>query len=227
MNRNNPSSKRLFRCLLLIIIAALVFVPVIFADAGRKYAVISLLVALLSVMLFGLGYDRKLVGAGRGVICAVLIALSVIGRFIPVFKPVSAVTILCALYLGRECGFLCGSLSALISDLSFGLGPWTPFQMFAWGLIGYISGVLSKPLKAHRSLLLTFGALCGVLFSMIMDVWTVLWYNGSLELSLYVSAIVTALPYTAVYSLSNIIFLSLLARPFGEKLERINLKYGI
>ena len=60
-----------------------------------------------------------------------------------------------------------------------------------------------------------------------MDVWTVLWYNGGLNADMYLAAVITALPYMASYAASNVLFLLLLGKPFGEKLERIRIKYGV
>ena len=142
-------------------------------------------------------------------------------------KPVAALTIISALYLGGEAGFLTGALTALISNFYFGQGPWTPFQMMAWGLVGLIAGLLAAPLRRSRALLLIYGLLSGVGYSMIMDVWTVLWYGQGFNMSLYLAALVTALPHTALYAASNVIYLALFARPFGEKLERLRVKYGV
>ena len=64
-------------------------------------------------------------------------------------------------------------------------------------------------------------------YSLIMDVWTVLWYNGGFSSQLYAAALTAALPITLMYAVSNVIFLLLIARPFGEKLERIKTKYGV
>ena len=62
---------------------------------------------------------------------------------------------------------------------------------------------------------------------MIMDVWTVLWYGQGFSLPLYLAALGTALPHTTLYAVSNVIYLALFARPFGEKLERLRVKYGV
>lgn len=82
------------------------------------------------------------------VVIAVMIAMTVASRmlfaFSPGFKPVSAMVIICGMAFGRESGFLCGSLSAVASNFFFGQGPWTPFQMLAWGMIGWISGILNQ-----------------------------------------------------------------------------------
>ncbi|HNX13912.1 MAG TPA: ECF transporter S component [Oscillospiraceae bacterium] len=199
----------------------------IFLFDEKQYAFISLTVAILSLALFIAGFEKRQTGTRRLIIVAVMVAFSVVGRFIPLFKPITALTIITAIYLGGEAGFMVGSLSAVISNFYFGQGPWTPFQMFSWGMIGLIAGFLYLPLKKSRVFLLVFGFLSGIIYSIVMDSWTVLWYNQSFDLTLYLAALGTALPYTIMYSVSNVIFLVLFAKPFGEKLERIKLKYGI
>ncbi len=209
-----------------VLIPALVALSVtVFGD--RMYLAISFLIAALAVLLFLIGIEQKNLGARRMVLVAVMTALTVIGRFIPFFKPVTALTVIAALYLGAESGFLVGALSALLSNFYFGQGPWTPFQMLSWGLIGLVAGYLSRPLLRHRALLLMYGVLSGAVFSLIMDVWTVIWYSGSFSWGLYLAAAVSALPYTLLYAVSNLVFLLVLGRPFGEKLSRIKKKYGI
>lgn len=193
----------------------------------KRHLFISFFVAILSVLLFIAGFEKRSTGTRRMVIVAVMIALSVAGRFIPFFKPVTAVTVITAIYLGGESGFLVGSLSALLSNFYFGQGPWTAFQMLAWGLIGWLAGFLSKPLQKSKALLLIYGVVSGIAFSLIMDIWTVLWYNDAFDWSLYAAAILTALPHTVLYSVSNVIFLWFMAKPFGDKLQRIRVKYGI
>lgn len=193
----------------------------------KNHLLISFLAAILAVVLFIAGFEKKVAGARRTVIVAVMIALSVAGRFIPFFKPVTAITSITAIYLGGEAGFLVGALSALISNFYFGQGPWTAFQMLAWGLIGLLAGFLSKPLRKSRLALSLYGVVSGIAFSLVMDAWTVLWYNEGFDLTLYLSALLTALPHTLLYAVSNFIFLWFMAKPFGEKLGRIKIKYGV
>ena len=195
--------------------------------SARSYAFVSLAVAALSVALFISGFEKKQTGARRLVIVTVLIALACAGRFIPLIKPVASIVIISGIYLGGEAGFLTGAFSALISDFYFGQGPWTPFQMLAWGLVGLFAGLSSGVLKKSRAALLVYGALAGAAYSAIMDVWTVLWYNGAFDIKLYIAALGTAAHYTDSYAASNVIFLWVLARPFGQKLERMHIKYGI
>lgn len=197
---------------------------------GRKYAFLSLVMVILSFIPFFLHFEKKNTSTRKLILIAVMTALSVAGRFIftvtPGFKPVTAIVVITALFFGSEAGFLTGVLSALISGMSFHMGSWTPFQMFAWGMIGLLAGLAAKPLKSNLILLSLYGVFSGILFSLIMDVWTVLW--GSIfQVDLYLAALLTALPTTIEYAVSNVIFLLLLIKPIGKKLERIRMKYGI
>ena len=105
---------------LLVAVSAIVF-------AGQRYLIISLGIAVLALLLFMTGFEHRNIGSRRMVITAIMTALSVFGRFIPVFKPITAICVMTAVYLGAEAGFFCGALSVLISNIYFGLGPWTPF----------------------------------------------------------------------------------------------------
>ena len=197
----------------------------------KQYAWTILVLVVFSLLLFYAGFEKRTVGTRRMIILAVMTALSVTGRFIfaviPGFKPITAIVIITAIWLGGESGFLVGSLSAVISNFYFGQGPWTPFQMLGWGLIGLLAGYLHKPLKKSKVALSVYGVFAAVSFSLLMDVWSVLWYNSGFDWNLYMATLATAIPYTVSYALSNVIFLLFLGRPFGEKLERVKIKYGV
>ena len=223
----NKSLRNVFKILIpFVAVPALVLLGVYVFD-DKMYAYISLVITVLSIVLFISGFEQRKIGTRRMVLVVVLTVLSVVGRFFPLIKPVTAITIIAGIYLGGEAGFLVGAMSAVISNFFWGQGPWTPFQMFAWGLIGLLAGFASKILKNNKALLLIFGAISGILFSVIMDVWTVLWYNNGFDPNMYLTAIVTALPMTSVYAASNVIFLIFLADPVGKKLDRIKTVYGI
>lgn len=198
-----------------------------FVFGEKRHLMIAFAIAILAVIVFVRSFENKKIGTRRMVIVAVMTALCIVGRFIPFFKPVTALTIITAMYLGKEAGFLVGALAAVLSNFYFGQGPWTPFQMCAWGVLGLLAGYPAKWLKKSKVFLLLFGVLSGIVFSFIMDVWTVLWYSDSFDWSLYLTAIISAIPHTILYSVSNFLFLWFLAKPFGEKLERIRIKYGI
>lgn len=155
---------------------------------------------------------------------ALMTAFSVCGRimfsFIPFFKPITAFTIISGMYLSAPAGFICGSFSALISNIYFGQGPWTLFQMISWGLIGFISGVIGEKLLEKRIILVIYAFISGVLFSLIMDLWTVLNIDKEFNFSRYIIQLISSFPIMIIYSLSNIVFLILLQKPIGKKLKR-------
>ena len=216
--------------ILLIAVPAVVIAgAVLFRE--KYYAWISLCVALLSCLPLFYTFERRESVSQELTVLAVLIALSAAGRFIfawlPGFKPVTAITVIAAVWLGKEAGFVVGSLSAVISNFYFGQGPWTPFQMFAWGMLGFLAGLLAKPLRRNKILLCLFGAFAGLAYSLTLDIWTTLWADGTFRWSRYLAVMVTAAPTTAEYALSNVVFLLLLGKPLGEKLERMQKKYGL
>ena len=207
-----------------ILLGATVFTEV-------KYVYFTLLVSVLSLAPFLVSFEKKEHTVTYLVLIGVLTTLSVIGRLIfsvvPAFKPVSAMVVITAMYFGPEAGFLTGALSALLSNFYFGQGPWTVFQMAAWGLIGFFSGLLAKKLKTSRVFLLVWGAVSGVMYSMLMDIWDAIFADGTVMLSRYLSFLVSSAGFTVMYAVSNVVFLFILAKPIGKMLERIQTKYGL
>lgn len=198
----------------------------------RRYNLVSVAIALLACVPFYYAYEKKEGSIRRMVILAVMTALAVVGRFIfaviPGFKPVTAIVTIAGMFLGPEAGFLVGSLSAIISNMFFGQGPWTPFQMLAWGLIGMIAGLpgIRQTLRKRPALVL-YGIFTGFLYSAVLDIWNVLSMEGVFNIKRYAASLFAALPVTIEYMIANVIFLVLAIGPIGRKLERIRVKHGI
>ena len=196
----------------------------------RYYILISLFIIAGSLAVVFARLDKRRTGVRRLTLISVMTALSIVSRFIfaafPAFKPMSAIVILTGVYLGPEAGFLCGALSAFLSNFYFGQGPWTPFQMAALGIIGFIASILFSRRK-NLPLLCLYGLLSGVFYSCFLDTWTMLWTYGTINGEGYFAALAAAIPYTILYSVSNVIFILLLDPPFGRRLGRIITKYRI
>lgn len=197
----------------------------------KQYAWISLCVAILACVPFFIRFESRDNDVRRLVLIAVMVALSVVGRFVfapvPGFKPVTAMVAVTAMYFGSEAGFMTGALTAVISNFYFGQGPWTPFQMFAWGIIGFIIGLIAEPLKRSTFLLVLSGIIAGVAFSLLMDVWSTLNADGTFNIMRYFSFVVSSLQFMAIYAVSNVIFLLVLSKPIGKIFERVKVKYGM
>ena len=214
-----------FIILCVLVPAAVVAGALLFDE--RRYAWVILCVTLLSCLPMFISFERNSADAKRLVMIAVMTALSVAGRFLFAAQPVTAMVVITAMYFGSEAGFMTGALSAVISNFYFGQGPWTPFQMFSWGIIGLLAGLFARRLRQSRIWLSAFGILAGVLYSLLMDIWTVFWADGYFNLTRYIAAVGSAAWFTAVYAVSNVIFLMLFAKPIGKILDRISVKYGI
>lgn len=201
-------------------------------SSGTGFWFTSATAALLCCVPFFLSFEKRAPSAGELVLIAVMTAFSAAGRFIfapvPFFKPVAAIVAIAARHFGGQAGFMIGALSAIISNIYFGQGPWTPFQMLCWGLIGLAAGfagkrgLLDKPLP-----LCVFGVFAGIFYSFVMDVWTVISMNGGFSGGLWAAAVISALPVTGIYCVSNVIFLLILNKPLGRRLERLKTKYGV
>lgn len=200
----------------------------------RKYYFISLLIILCALLPFVMIFEQRRPQAREIVIIAVLAAIAVVGRsaafMLPEFKPVIAIIIITGVCLGAEAGFLVGVITAFVSNFFFGQGPWTPWQMFSLGIIGYLAGVLfaGRRLPVKKTTLCVFGALCAFfIYGVIMDTANVLIYQGHLNRGLLWASYAAGLGFNAVHALSTVIFLGLLSGPMIEKLERIKIKYGL
>lgn len=150
---------------------------------------------------------------------------------LPQFKPVMALTIIAGVAFGGETGFLVGAVTMLVSNILFSQGPWTPFQMFAMGIIGFIAGVLYKKglLLRSRTSLCIFGAICTFLiYGGIMNPASALiWGSETLNFKVILGYYITGFPMDAVHAAATVLFLWFGAEPMLEKLDRIKTKYGL
>ena len=230
VNKSEKLKKTLTLLILCVLVPAVVLIGAL-VFGSRSYAWISLCVVVLSTVPFFMRFEKSSLDVKRLVLIAALVALSVVGRMafaaVPGFKPVAALVIITAVHFGGEAGFMVGALSALLSNFYFGQGPWTPFQMFSWGVVGLIAGLLAPVLKKHLVALCAYGALAGGLYSLLMDVWSTLWADGYFNIRRYLGFVVSSASFTLVYAVSNVIFLLVCAYPLGKVLEHLKTKFGI
>lgn len=219
--------------LILILIPVTIWIGITLFD-DRKYFVISLAIAVYCMLPFFLIFEGRKPQARELLTIAVLVAIAVAGRaaffMVPSFKPVVAVTIISAVCFGAESGFLVGALSMLSSNMLFGQGPWTPWQMFAFGMIGFLAGILFQKgmLKARKLDLCIYGFLSVFLiYGGIMNPASALMSYGQVTWASLLAFYISGALVDLVHAISTVIFLWFLSRPMLEKLERIKKKYGL
>ena len=219
--------------LMLLIVPALLYLSVRIFH-GKKYMISSLIVVFAAMLPFFMMFEGRKPKAREIMVIAVLSALGVAGRaaffMVPSFKPVAAFVILTGISFGGEAGFLVGCLIMLISNMFMGQGPWTPWQMFSFGIIGFFAGILYKKgiLKARKADLCIYGFLSVVLiYGGIMNPASVLMAYGHITKESLLAFYISGLPVDLVHAASTVVFLCIMSQPLLTKLERIKVKYGL
>ena len=219
--------------LILILIPVTIWIGITLFD-DRKYFVISLAIAVYCMLPFFLIFEGRKPQARELLTIAVLVAIAVAGRaaffMVPSFKPVVAGTIISAVCFGAESGFLVGALSMLSSNMLFGQGPWTPWQMFAAGIIGFLAGILFQKgwLKARKISLCIYGFLATVfIYGGIMNPASLVMTSYAITRRNLLAIYMSGLPVDLVHASATVIFLWIASKPMIEKLERIKVKYGM
>ncbi len=200
----------------------------------QRYYLTALAVLLECMVPFFAVFEGRKPKARELVTIAVMCAIGVAGRaaffMLPSFKPVMAIVIITGIALGAETGFLTGAVIMLISNIMFSQGPWTPWQMFTMGLIGFAAGhaFRSGLLPKRRPVIAVFGAVCAiVIYGGIMNPASALMWLKDMNWKILLSYYATGFPVDCVHALATFVFLMLGAEPMLEKLERIKEKYGM
>jgi energy-coupling factor transport system ATP-binding protein len=219
--------------MILFAIPLTIYIGVFFLG-DRKYYFIAILIILETMLPFGLVFESRKPQARELVVIAALCAIAVAGRaaffMLPQFKPVVALVIISGVAFGGEAGFLVGAMTGFVSNMFFGQGPWTPWQMFAFGIIGFLAGVLFRKglLRRNRAVLSVFGALTTlIIYGGIMDTSQIVMYQSAPSSAMFLAAYFQGLPFNLIHAAATVVFLLIVANPMLEKLDRIKLKYGL
>ncbi|MGC8850514.1 MAG: ECF transporter S component [Candidatus Bathyarchaeia archaeon] len=197
-----------------------------------NWAVVSASVALLAVAAVVMEFEGSPAGSKEVALVAVLGALSALSRIpfaaIPSVQPCTYLIICAGYVLGPVQGFMIGVMTALISNLMLGLGPWTPYQMIAWGLAGSISHLLRRGIK-RRSIapIIVLGGVWGFVFGSIMNLWFWTAYVYPLNLATFTATMMSSLWFDVMHSLGNIFFLSSLGYRTIMILERFRDRFQL
>lgn len=205
-------------------------------SGGREYYFISIIIIVAAIIIFMWSFERRKPATREVVVLAVMTALAVVGRIMffmtPQFKPCAAIIIITGIVLGKESGFLCGAVTAFVSDFFFGQGPWTPWQMIAFGIIGFVSAFIFsgklRKLADKKWLLCLYGFLMTfVVYGLIMDTATVFMYTDNPTVAAFFTTYASGVIFNVIHGASTVVFLWLLSKPLFLKLERIKVKYGM
>ena len=223
---------------MIVLIPATLVAGTLLGDSN--YYLTSALVIVIAMAPFFASFEQAKPQARELVVLAVMCAIAVASRvafiWLPAFKPMAAIVMITGIALGARNGFMAGAISALVSNFVFSQGPWTPWQMFAFGLAGLVFGLLADrgvlprhDLSMRQRIALSVG---GALFivcvlGIILDTCSVFTMVDIPEgpdgaLAIYASGF----PLNCVHAAATFVTLFLVANPLLDKLHRISVKYG-
>lgn len=194
---------------------------------------LSSLFLLVVIMLpFYIRFERKAFVSREIVLVAVLAAIAAVSRvpfsILPSVQPTSFVIIVSAIVFGSETGFMIGATAAIVSNIFLGQGPWTPWQMFSWGMIGFISGLLRNTFLMRKLWgRLLYGLFVGFLFGWIMNFWGLLGFIREATWEAVISYYIASFYFDLSHAISNVIFLLLFSTSWITILTRFKKKYAI
>ena len=200
----------------------------------RGYYFTSMCIIVISIFIFLWSFEKRKPKTREIVTLAVMTALAVVGRLAffmtPQVKPCAAIIIITGVMLGRQSGFLCGALTAFVSGFFFGPGPWTPWQMIAFGIIGFLSGVLfsKKNIKYayNKWIISIYGFLATfVIYGFILDTATVFMYTDTPKTETFVATYLSGIGFNLIHAVSTFVVLFLISNATIKKLERLKIKY--
>lgn len=233
-NKRKISKRTKIATLLILFLIPLTIFIGIYYLGDKKYYFISLLIILETMIPLGFAFENHKPKARELVIISALCAIGVAGRtaffMLPQFKPVAAIVIISGVAFGGETGFLVGAITAFVSNFFFGQGPWTPWQMFSFGIIGFLAGIMFQKgiLRKTKTDMCVFGFVATfVIYGGIMNPASVIMWQSNININMVLSSYVMGMPFDFIHAVSTVFFLFFAAEPMLEKLERIKIKYGL
>jgi energy-coupling factor transport system substrate-specific component len=198
----------------------------------EHYLLASFLFVAAAILPFFLRFERKQVNTREIVLVAILASIAAVSRIpfapLPNVQPTTFVIIVTALVFGAETGFMVGATAALVSNLFLGQGPWTPWQMFSWGMVGFSAGLLKDSWwMSKRWGQWVFGFVWGFVFGWIMNITYIFGFVGELSWQSFIAACASSAFFDLAHALSNVFFLAVFGASWMKILRRFKRKYGL
>ncbi len=172
-------------------------------------------------------YERSRPPAQIVALIAALAAISVAGRVafspIPNVVPTTDLTLIAGYALGGAPGFAVGAFSAVVSNFWLGQGPWTPWQMAGWGLIGVVGAGLAglTGRRLGRFGLAAVCALAGLAYGALLDFSLMVTYGGEQSLGRFLALSARGIPFNIAHAAGN----AALALVAGPAMVRMLIRY--
>ena len=200
---------------------------------GRGYYITGTAIIIELMIPFFMAFEGRRPQARELVVIAVMCAIAVAGRAaipIPNFKAIFAIIMLSGIAFGPEAGFMVGAISAFASDFFYQLGPYTPWQMMAYGAGGMLAGFcFAKGRLPQKPLTMAvFGFLAVVLWvGPLLDTSSVFLMLSDINWNSVLLTYGAGLSVNISQAACTVLIMLLFGRPLLDKLDRIKVKYGM
>lgn len=200
---------------------------------GRSYYIMSIIVAIEILIPFFLAFEGSKPKAHDLVTIAVMSAIVIVSRVIiplPSFKPTFALIMLSGIAFGPEAGFIVGAVSALGSNFFMGQGPYTPWQMMAYGLAGVLAGAIfgHRILPKKNWVMAFFCFICTVIvIGPLLDTSTLFITVSKPTWASAAAIYLSGLPVNLMQGFCGFLTMLLFGNVILEKLDRVKTQYGI
>lgn len=203
---------------------------------GKWHYLTSTLVILEAMLPFFLLFEARRPQARELVTIAVMAALAVAGRVsipIPNFKAITGIVMITGMAFGPQAGFMTGAISAFASNFFYSQGPWTPWQMMAYGVGGFLSGILFcgktwKNARIEAVLKSAFGFFGVVLVvGPLLDACTIFTTGARISWKFTLAVLAAGFPHNLIHGMFCAVTVLVLGKPLLGKLTRLKTKYGI
>jgi len=198
----------------------------------NAYLLLSFVMIGCVMLPFFARFEIRNIAGREVVILAMLAAIAAISRVpfagLPSVQPTSFVIIMAGLVFGAESGFIVGAVAAIVSNFFLGQGPWTPWQMYAWGMMGMSAGLLRNTWWMSKLWgKVIFGFIWGYVFGWFMNMWIIVGNLESLTWQFFAGIYVASIYFDLAHALSNVFFIIIFGASWIKILERFKKKYGI
>lgn len=201
---------------------------------GRWYYLISTMIIIELMLPFFFRFEARRPQARELAVLTVMAALAAVSRvvfaFSPYLKTITGIIMIAGIAFGPEAGFLTGAVAAFASNFFFSQGPWTPWQMFAYGFGGFFAGLVFHNHRrwAKPWVLAPFGFLT-ILFLVgpLLDSCTVFTMLSKFTAENVLAVYAAGIGYNVTHGIGAALTLFFVSRPLLEKLDRLQTKYGI
>jgi energy-coupling factor transport system substrate-specific component len=196
-----------------------------------SWSAASMLILLIALIAGFAWWERSRPPSRLIALVATLAALAAIGRIafapIPNVKPTTDIVLFAGFALGAAPGFAVGATAALSSNFFFGQGPWTPWQMAAWGLVGVMGAglgrVMPNPMRIPLALACAFA---GLFYGELLDLYQWLFYSDQ-TLATWLATEGRSLTFNLAHIIGNVVFCLAFGPTFVIGLKRFRRRMSV